>query len=70
MMTGTSIPPTAEEFFKLGLEDTAYVKAIIVADQRAYAIYAADGTPLGIAPERETAFATVLQNDMEPSSVH
>lgn len=70
MLTGMTNPPTKEEFFRMGLEDTAYIKVIDVAGQRIHAIYAADGTPLAMVPERETAFATVRQNEMEPISVH
>lgn len=70
MLTGMTRPPTKEEFFRLGLDDTAYIKVIQIAGQRVHAIYAADGTPLAMVPERDTAFATVRQNEMEPTSVH
>ncbi len=35
-----------------------------------YAIYAADGTPLSIAQNREVATAMVRQNNLEPLSIH
>ena len=59
-----------EDLVRLGLENTAYIKAVTMEGQRFYAIHAADGTPITLAPERETAMATVRQNDMEPASVH
>ncbi len=54
----------------LGVEDVAYVKPVIVEGQRFHAIHAADGTPLTMVPDREVAFATVRQHEMEPASVH
>ena len=48
----------------------AYVKAITVHGVRAYAIHASDGTELAVVPTRDGAFATVVQNDMRPVSVH
>ena len=59
-----------EDLVRLGLEDIAYIKAVTLEGQRFYAIHAADGTPLTLAAERETAIATVRQHDMEPASVH
>ena len=54
----------------LGLEDTAYIKAVTVDGQKLHAIHAADGTPLTVVAERDLAFATVLQHEMQPQSVH
>lgn len=53
-----------------GLETLAYVKPVIVDGQRFHSIHAADGTPLTVIPERDLAFATVRQYDLEPASVH
>jgi hypothetical protein len=54
----------------LGLEDTAYIKAVTIDGQKLHAIHAADGTPLTVVTERETAIATVRQHEMQPASVH
>jgi len=54
----------------LGVDHVAYVKAVNVDGQPAYAVHAADGEPMAVIPERETAFAAVRQHDMEPLSVH
>ncbi len=64
------ITQSLEDLVRLGLEDTAYIKSVTLEGQSYYAIHAADGTPLTLAPERETALATVRQHDMEPASVH
>ena len=54
------------------LEDPtiAYVKAITVDGDPAYAVYAADGTELAILADREVAFAAALSHDYTPVSVH
>ena len=53
-----------------GLETIAYIKTVTVEGQKCHSIHAADGTPLTVVPERDIAFATVRQHDLEPSSVH
>jgi hypothetical protein len=61
---------SAHDLSTYGLETLAYVKTITVDGQRFHSIHAADGTPLTVIAERDTAFATVRQHDMEPASVH
>ncbi len=53
-----------------GLETLAYIKPVTVDGQRFHSIHAADGTPLAVIAERDLAFATVRQHDLEPTSVH
>ena len=53
-----------------GLETLAYIKTVTIDGQKRHSIHAADGTPLTIIPERDLAFATVRQHDLEPASVH
>ncbi len=59
-----------QEFATLGMQAMAYIKRVTVNDTVAFAIHAADGTQLALLPDRDTAFATVRQNDIEPVSVH
>jgi hypothetical protein len=59
-----------QEFATLGMQALAYVKRVTVNDTVAFAIHAADGTQLALLPDRDTALATVRQNDIEPVSVH
>lgn len=54
----------------LFVNDIAYVKTVSKDDGMSYEIHAADGTPLAIFEDRDTAFAAVRQNDLEPVSVH
>jgi len=70
MLSGTTHTTSREELWQLGLEDMAYIKAVTVSGQKVHAIFAADGTPLAIVPEREAAFAAVRQHELTPSSVH
>jgi hypothetical protein len=59
-----------QEFEALGMQGVAYVKRVVVNDTVTYAVHAADGTEVAMLPDREIAFATVRQNDLEPLSVH
>ncbi len=62
---------TAAEFAALGLEYISYFKPVILDDGRtACAIHAADGQEITTVEDRDIAFATVQQNDLEPVSVH
>jgi len=61
---------STQEFQALGMQGVAYVKRVVVNDTIAYAVHAADGTEVAMLPDREIAFATVRQNDLEPLSVH
>jgi len=68
---GTLSAGMSENAFALwGVEDVAYVKRIALNGQTAWAIYSADGSALGAAEDRDLAFATVLQADRNPVSVH
>ena len=52
------------------MHDVAYVKPVLVNDVIGYAVHAADGTQIAVLPDRNLAFATVRQHDLEPLSVH
>lgn len=59
-----------KDFAAFGVDHVAYVKPVTVDGSAAFAIHAADGTPLTVLPAREVAWAAVRQHDMEPLSVH
>jgi hypothetical protein len=62
---------TVQDLAAWGVNDVAYVKTVYKDDGTAnYAIHAADGTQMATMNDRETAFAAVRQNDLEPVSVH
>jgi hypothetical protein len=63
-----------EMFANLGAPDLAYIRPITV-DQgegqvNAWGIFAANGSQLGVAPQRDLAFAAAVQNELVPVSVH
>ena len=70
----THVEMTVRDFLALGLRDLAYVKPAAVTEgestQTVFEIHTADGTTVGTAPSRELAFAAVLQNGLQPVSIH
>jgi hypothetical protein len=54
----------------LGMEQIAFVKPVMTDNGPAFAIHAADGTPMAIASNQPLAQAAIIQNDMLPSLVH
>ena len=61
---------SAQDFAALGAEDIAYLRPVILNGARAFAIHAADGTPIGAAPSAQLAAAAIRQHEMEPALVH
>jgi hypothetical protein len=61
---------TASELALLGVQDLAYIKRVVIDGASGYAVHAADGTQIAVIPDRDVAFATVRQHDLEPMSVH
>jgi len=61
---------SARELAYFGMQDIAYVKRIVANDAAGYAIHAADGTQIAVLDDRDVAFATLRQHDLEPLSVH
>ena len=55
---------------QLGVSQIAYVKPVPVDGQIAYAIHAADGTPMALTGDQELAFAAIIQHEMIPTLVH
>lgn len=61
---------TAEQLAALGVQHIAYVKPVTINGIQGFAIHAADGTPMGMAGNRDVAVAAVMQHEMMPLSVH
>ena len=55
---------------RLGLEQVAYVKPVILNGAPAFAIHAADGTPMAVAQDHGLAVAAIVQHEMVPAQVH
>ena len=47
-----------------------YIKPMEVDGRWGFGIHASDGTPIGWCEERDLAFLTARQNDLDPVSVH
>jgi hypothetical protein len=61
---------SAQDFARLGAEEMAYVRPVILNGAQAFSIHAADGTPIGAAPSAQLAAAAIRQHEMEPLLVH
>ncbi len=62
---------STNEFIGLGVGAVAYVRPVPVAGGAViFEIHSADGQALGNAPTFDQARALLVQNDLEPLSVH
>ncbi len=61
---------SADELAKLGVSQIAYVKPVVLNGAAAFSIHAADGTPMGVAGDREVALAAIVQHEMLATLVH
>ena len=55
---------------RLGMQQLAYVKPVMVNGAHAFAIHAADGTPMAVAQDRSLAIAAIHQHEMVAAQVH
>lgn len=58
------------DWARFGVARIAYARPVLVNGQRAVAIHAADGTPIGAAPDLALATAAIVQHGMGPALVH
>jgi len=61
---------STRDFAQLGNREIAYLRPVVLNGTRAFAIHAADGTPIGAAPSVPLAAAAIRQHEMEPALVH
>jgi hypothetical protein len=61
---------STRDFARLGVEDVAYLRPVVLNGAAAFSIHAADGTPIGAAPSAQLAAAAIRQHEMEPALVH
>ena len=61
---------TPVQLMQLGMSDLAYVKPVWMNGTTAFAIYAADGSPMALAADCELAVAAIVQHEMRPVMVH
>lgn len=58
------------DFRAMGINEMAYIKEVKIDGHDAFAVHAADGTPLGVNDSKEMALGAVLQNELHPVSLH
>ncbi len=58
------------QLMALGMAQLAYVKPVWMDGQTAFAIYAADGSPMAVAADCELAVKAIVQHEMVPALVH
>lgn len=63
-------PLSQKEFAVLGMNDLAYIRAVAFEAGTGYMIHAADGTALGMAENRDLAFAAARRHGLEPADVN
>jgi hypothetical protein len=61
---------TALQLQQLGVSHMAYVKQVPVNGGIAFAIHAADGTPMALAANQDLAIAAIQQHEMAAALVH
>lgn len=61
---------TPEQLMQLGMAHLAYVKPVVLDGHTAFAIHAADGSPMAMAADCEMAMAAIVQHEMVPALVH
>jgi hypothetical protein len=59
-----------QQLAMLGMQQIAYIKPVVVDGAPAFAIHAADGTPMAVAQDRDVAVAAIMQHEMAPALVH
>ncbi|MBW4022580.1 MAG: DUF1150 family protein [Proteobacteria bacterium] len=61
---------TTDQLAQLGVSQLAYIKPVTVGGEDVFAIHAADGTPMAVAPNRELAWGAILEHEMVPALVN
>lgn len=61
---------TQAQLMQLGMAQLAYVKPVWMDGTTAFAIFAADGSPMAVAADCDLAVAAIMQHEMVPALVH
>ncbi len=61
---------TQAQLMMLGMAQLAYVKPVWMDGETAFAIFAADGSPMAVAADCDLAVAAIVQHEMVPALVH
>ena len=69
-LEGAADAMNVQDFLTLGLGAVAYIKPVETDGGTLFAVFAANGQQLGLMETPDLARAAVIQNDLEPLSVH
>ena len=58
------------QLMELGMAQLAYVKPVWLDGATAFAIFAADGSPMAVAADCDLAVAAIVEHEMVPALVH
>ena len=61
---------TQAQLMQLGMSQLAYVKPVWMDGETAFAIFAADGSPMAVAADCDLAVAAIVQHEMVLALVH
>ncbi|GBQ15691.1 DUF1150 family protein [Swaminathania salitolerans] len=61
---------THQDLKDFGMSKLAYVKPVTYEGEAAFAIHAADGTPMALAEDQSSAFEAIIDHEMVPAWVH
>lgn len=61
---------SVQDLESFGMQQMAYIRPVILNGVQAFAIHAADGTPLAFHQDRDLAVVLTRQHDLEPVTVH
>jgi len=61
---------TMADWARFGVQEIAYIRPVLVNGVQAISIHAADGTPIGAAPNTEMAIAAIEQHELAAVLVH
>ncbi len=69
--SSSKAPLSVREFAELGTPRLVYIRPIVLPDgSRNFSIHAANGMPLGLAPDYVRALAQARSHELEPVSLH
>lgn len=61
---------STQDFLNFGVQQIAYIRPVELEGVEAYAVHAADGTPLSVMDTMDGALMAVKQNDLEAVILH
>ena len=61
---------SAQDFLALGKEHVAYVRPVEIDGKPAFAVHAADGTPMIVLESFNSAISLLAREDMLPATLH